>query len=494
MRRLILGVLALSLLLLATAAGALYWFLAGDGVRLSLEEQGRSWLGQPVHIGSVTAQIYPRIGVRLRDVRIGEPAQLSLADVGLSAGLRPLLAGRLEDADVVIADSRVDMPLPFEIPGGATAGETAAGSDFRVVAVRSIALRDIRITSRGREIVVSADSALAGARLTMTSFSAASRNTTIRGSGTIELAPTLDAQLKMTANQLNLDDLVALAEAFAPDAGTRGSSTAGAGRIVAQIGADSVTVAGLIVPQFTATARVQGHRVSLSPIRFLLFGGRYEGDLDIDLRDAATMTLASRVRDIDVAQLAAFGGVPDTITGRLTGAGTFSGRGTGVAEILTSAKGEGDATIASGTIPRLNLVRTVVLFFGRPAPDATAGDDAFERIDASFSLARRVVTADVLSLRSSNADIVARGSLSLETKALDGRADLSLSEALSAQAGADLYRYTREGNRIVLPATFGGTLAAPRLSIDAGAALSRGLRNEVERRLKGLLDRFRPSN
>ena len=58
------------------------------------------------------------------------------------------------------------------------------------------------------------------------------------------------------------------------------------------------------------------------------------------------------------------------------------------------------------------------------------------------------------------------------------------------QAGTDLYRYTREGDRIVLPATVGGRLGAPRLSIDAAAALNRGLRNEVERRLKGLLDRL----
>ena len=59
---------------------------------------------------------------------------------------------------------------------------------------------------------------------------------------------------------------------------------------------------------------------------------------------------------------------------------------------------------------------------------------------------------------------------------------------LSAQAGTDLYRYTREGNRVVLPASIGGTLAMPRLTIDAGAAVKRGLRNEIERRMKDLLD------
>jgi hypothetical protein len=63
-----------------------------------------------------------------------------------------------------------------------------------------------------------------------------------------------------------------------------------------------------------------------------------------------------------------------------------------------------------------------------------------------------------------------------------------LSEALSAQAGTDLYRYTREGKRVVLPASVGGTLPMPRLTIDAGAALQRGLRNEIQRRIKELLE------
>jgi hypothetical protein len=65
--------------------------------------------------------------------------------------------------------------------------------------------------------------------------------------------------------------------------------------------------------------------------------------------------------------------------------------------------------------------------------------------------------------------------------------DLSLSEALSAQAGTDLVRFTRDANRVLLPATLDGTLDAPRVSIDAGAAVRRGLRNEVERRLKDIL-------
>src|SRR5262249_28244639 len=161
-----------------------------------------------------------------------------------------------------------------------------------------------------------------------------------------------------------------------------------------------------------------------------------------------------------------FGGSPNTITGTLTGAGNFSGDGVDVASVLKAARGMGTASIVNGEIHRLDLVRTVVLFFGKPAPDSAAGTDKFDRIDANFSLARQVFSADALSFHSRDVDIAGKGTFNTPNEALDGTLDLSLSEELSSQAGTDFRRYTREGNRIVLPARIGGTLSGPHLSID----------------------------
>ena len=134
-----------------------------------------------------------------------------------------------------------------------------------------------------------------------------------------------------------------------------------------------------------------------------------------------------------------------------------------------------------------------MLFFGRPAPNAGAATDNFDRIDATFALVHQVVAASALSLHSPDLDLVGAGTLTIPTKALDGHMDLSLSEALSAQAGTDLARFTREGNRLLLPAVISGTLEAPRVTIDAGAAVRRGLRNEVQRRLKDILGTLVPA-
>ena len=69
-------------------------------------------------------------------------------------------------------------------------------------------------------------------------------------------------------------------------------------------------------------------------------------------------------------------------------------------------------------------MRTVILFFGRPAPDAGESTDRFDRLDARFSVANRVVTAEALSLTSPDADMAGSGTLNLDTDALEGRVDV----------------------------------------------------------------------
>jgi uncharacterized protein involved in outer membrane biogenesis len=488
-RRLIVATIAAVLILMAVAAGAAYWLLARDGFRRALEAQATAWLGQPVRIGAARAQFLPRPAIQLRDIRVGDPEQLALDDVELAADFRPLLKGLIENADVMVSDSRIEMPLPFGLPRGTDAGDSAASdAAVRIVSMRSIALRNVQLRSRGREVVVSADSSLDGDTLTLRRFSAEAGGTALAVAGVVALSPRIDARLEATANRLDVDELLALADAFTPPSAGVAAARGEAARIVATISAAQATAGAVQVRQFTTELTLDGDSMAMNRLRFEMFGGRYEGSVTARLGTPLSARLESRVADLDVAQLAAFGGVPDTITGRLSGAGTFAGSGADVAQVLRDARGNGTATIADGSIQRLHLVRTVVLFFGRPAPDAEAATDRFDRLDVTSSLANRVLRAQAFSLHSPDADIVGTGSLNLDSDGLDGRADLMLSEKLSAQAGTDLYRYTREGNRVVLPASIGGTLAMPRLTIDAGAAVRRGLRNEIERRLKGLFE------
>jgi AsmA-like C-terminal region len=494
-RRFILVAVGVLLVAAVALAVGFYLLMSGDGVRSALERQATRWLGQPVTIGAASARIFPRPGLTLHDVRAGEPVRLVLSDLQISTGLGPLWSRRIVDAEIAVSNSRVDLPLPFTLPE-APAGSATQSGGVRLESIRTIALRNITSASRGHEITLSADASLSQGTLNLQRFTARSGATTLDARGDIRLSPRLDAEVQVTATHVDVDDLIALADAFAPRTPRRGppTTTLLPGRIVARVNAQTARASGVDVRQFVTTLVAQGNRITLSPVSFQLFGGTYRGVLDVD-SDVGSLraTVRTQIDNLDVAQLAAFGGAADTITGRLSGSGTFNGRGATIADAIAAATGEARVTISNGSIKRLGLVRTVVLYFGRPTPDAGASTDKFDRIDANFALVNQVVAASALSLHSPDLDLVGQGTLTVPTKAFDGHVDLSLSEALSAQAGTDLARYTREGNRVVLPAVVGGTLMAPRVTIDAGAAVRRGLRNEVQRRLKDILGTIVPA-
>jgi len=491
-RRILLYAMAGFLALVVLSAGALYWFLSNDGIRIALEQQASAWLGQPVRIASVGARFWPRPGLTLRDVTVGEPARVTLGEVGVSTELTALLERRIADAAIRIGNTRLELPLPFAIPTAAANGSAAQPAAFTIESINAIGLDDVHIVSRGRELVVSADSSFDGTRLTIRRATVDSGKTAIRAEGVVSFEPRVEATLRASANRLDVDELIALADAFGPPPAVPGSRAQPGppARIAARVSAETASVGGVEVRQFASDVQAEGDNVTMSPLSFELFGGRYQGSLNARLGTTLSATLRSRLTGLDVAQLAAFGNAKDTITGTLSGAGTFTGAGRDFAAVLAGARGSGTAQITKGTIRSLGLVRTVVVYFGKPAADAPSTSDAFDTLDLQFTLQNQQFRADVLALRSRDADLVGAGTLATTTKALAGKFDISLSEALSAQAGNDLSRYTREGNRVVLPALVGGTLEHPRVTIDAAAAVKRGLRNEVESRLKGLLDRF----
>jgi uncharacterized protein involved in outer membrane biogenesis len=495
MRKLLIIVAAVVVGVVLIAAIGMYMFFSGDGMRRALEQQASSWLGQPVKIKAARGQLFPRPGIGLSGIEVGEPVQLMLATVDLSTDLRALLSRRIEDARVVISDSTIQMPLTLALPeesGSPSTEAGASGGGVEVVSIGEISLRDVRIRSRGREVRVSADSSLTGNHLTLRSFTAESGSTSLQVDGEADLEPRVDAKLRARANKLDLDELLALADAFSPEspAGKRQTaSTPSTMKLAAQISAESATAAGVQLSKLSAAMSMDGDRFALTPMTFGLFGGTYEGALNGRLGQNISVTLQSRLKGLDVAQLAAFGGSPDTVTGTLSGEGTFSATGADMSAALASANGKGSASIVDGTIKRLDLVRTVVLFFGRPAPETAAASDKFERIDTTFSLAKQVFRADTFAMRSRDADVTGSATLAVDSQALDGMVDLTLSEELSAQAGTDLARFTRENDRIILPANLGGTLGQPRITINALAAARRGIQNEIQRRFKGLFGR-----
>ena len=180
------------------------------------------------------------------------------------------------------------------------------------------------------------------------------------------------------------------------------------------------------------------------------------------------------------------------MTGRLGGSLSLAAAGADPMVAIGRARGSARVAITDGRIPGLEIVRSVILAFGKPTGARPEGSgEAFTRIAATWTVNGPMLSTHDLTFASRDFDMTGEGRLSLATQETDFRTSVILSQELTAQAGRDLYRLAREGDRIVLPARITGTISSPTVFIDVRSAFQRALRNRAEDELRNLFDRFR---
>lgn len=512
-RRAVVVVLAVVLALAAALALYARSVLASDSVRETLESQLTAWFGQPVSIGRAGASIFPRVALRLSDVAIGgatqpgaarnaasEGAIVTVRAVSVSTGLRGLFSRRIEDAEVVLEDGRVRLPdalgLRLSAEGDSPPAAARDGSGITIASVRVISLRNVEFTHGATTMRFDMESALTGDRLEIASLTGRSARTQLEASGALTSLSNLQGMLTVNAETLDLDELIALSSGFtrpAPQRGTDGDAGGtSAMRIALDIDAQAGTLAGYAFSDLAAKLEATPARIVLEPLALHTFGGTFNGALHVNTSSPTpVLRLRGEIAGIDVAALAETAGMAGSITGQLGGPIDLNASGTASETLVRSARGSAAATITDGTIPGLEMVRAVVLAFGKPsgAPPEGSGS-AFTHLGGDFAIRNGVVRSDNLSFASRDFDMHGRAALVVSTGALDATTDVVLSKELTAQAGTDLRRYAQSDGRVILPARITGTIGHPAISLDMAAATRRALENELKRRAKSLLDQL----
>jgi uncharacterized protein involved in outer membrane biogenesis len=490
-----------AVLVLGTFVGARL-VLGSDLVRQALEQQLSAAFNQPVRIESVTAAIFPRVSAKLHDLTIGDPPAVRIRELRIATGLRPLLSRTIHDAEVVVADGRVMLPLPFDLPSSSElppqGGSHASGNDqsgnlaLTVASVRTIGVRGLAFVAGQHTFTVDASSSLDGDRLEIQHLSARAQTTRIEASGALESLAQLRGQFEARADPLDLDELMAFGSALTAPAPSKpgAGNSAAAMRLRIALTAPTGQFAANGFSDLSTTIDVAPGRLALAPLSVRSFGGKFDGRLDADTMHAVPdLRLNGRLEGLDVVEVMKAGGSPGGITGRLGGTVALTGTGTESDRLIRTARGTISAAITDGTMPHLDMVRTIVLAFGKPsgAPPEGSGS-AFSRMAGTFALVNGSMSSTNLTMAARDFDMAGSGTLQIATGAASSRVDVILSKELTSQAGTDLRRYAQEDGRVIVPATIGGTLQRPAVSIDIAAATRRALGNELQRRVKSFMD------
>jgi uncharacterized protein involved in outer membrane biogenesis len=496
--------------------------LTGANVHAAIESQVSAALGQPVSIGSIGASVYPRVTLDLTKVSIGRPARIELGTVHVGTGLRALLSRRIEQADVRVDGAKLTLPLPSLGTHDPTPAPDSK-PPVEIVSIDEIVLTNVEVVSGGRTLRGDIELVPRGAGVTIRRIGLAADGTAVTMTGELDMLTPLTGKLDVRADALDIDRLVAFIGEFvsastaAPASATVSATPAGPavasdalpaaspiGHVAVAFTVGKMTTGGLTLTDFASTATMMPTQVRFDPLTLGVFGGRYDGSMHLMLGDVPRFQWEAKVAGIDAASLMAFAGSPNTITGRLSGTVALEGSGLQMEQALRTAHGRSRIDITDGTIAGLQLVRTIVTATsGRggilasagtaaAGHGAAAGGEKFSRFGATLQLAGGTIETSDLSMTSADLDLSAAGSLALAAMSADLAGRAQLSEALSQQAGTDLYRYTQEGGRVTVPVTVTGPLARLAVRVDVGDAAKRAIRNKATEEAQKLIDKKLP--
>lgn len=468
--------------------------LASENVRRMLESQLTARLGQPVQIGSAAASIYPNVTLELADVAIGSPSIVSLENVAVRTGLRGVFSRRVEDAQIRVSNGRALLPAALRLFAAfyRTPAQPADDGGLTIVSIELISMRNVELVLGQSSLQFDMESAFRGDRLDVTRLTAHSARTQFDAAGAITSGG--EGHFTVTASQLDFDELLALTSGLSspvgPGRATDPAQPEGSMRLTLDITAPTGRLADYEFSNIAAKLESKPPRLSVSPLSLGAFGGRFEGALEVATSTSPPgIELHGKIANIDVAQLAARAGRPGSISGRLAGTLTMTAAGADAATMVRSAHGAVAADVSNGVIPGLEMVRTIVLAFGKPsgAPPPGSGS-AFSRIAGHFTVQNGLLRSNNVTFASRDFDMGGKASLAVQSGAIDAQMDVVLSKELTAQAGTDLRRYAASDGRVIVPAHISGTLSHPTISLDLAAAMRRALDNELKRRAKSWLD------
>lgn len=529
--------IALAVVALIIVVGLVLFFWArsiftGDYVREAVAAQLSQRLGQPVTIATLGAGVFPRVTLDLGDVTIGQPARIQVKALHVGTNVGALLSRRIEHADIRVDGARIELPLPSfgaaspasgTTPGGgsapgsrdagaspdaaAPAGESGGAPPVTVVSIDEVVLHDVEVVSQGHTLHADIEAVPQGDGFTLRRATLTADDTEVQVGGAITNIAGPVGALTLTAGTVDLDRLLLFLGAFAAGAqGTGAGATAADGGAPAVAGPPAhveVTLeteraksGALVLEGLSGKAVATNEGVSVDPIGFGLFDGRYDGMLAASLTGREpTFRGRATLKGVDVAKLVEFAGNPGTLSGRLSGSTDLTGAGASLAAAIRSARGTARLDIVDGVVPHLNLVRQVVLATSGRA-DSTAqagvpntGGERFSRLGATLAIAGGEARTGDLLFESPDVQLAGKGSIALDGSAVNVAGLIQLSRELTAQAGRDLVRYTAEDGKVTLPATVTGSASNLSVRVDLANAATRALRNKASEEVKKALER-----
>jgi len=238
-------------------------------------------------------------------------------------------------------------------------------------------------------------------------------------------------------------------------------------------------------------------KMRIFPISSELFGGRYTGDVRIDVSgDSPALSMDEEIVGVDLARLASAMFDQDNVTGTIAGSFVLAGRGADIAAIQANLSGDMSIELRDGAFVGTDiwyeLRRARALLKGEAAPKAVLpAKTDFNSLRMTGVVANGVLSSDDLFAELPFMQLTGSGSINIPAAtvnyAMNARI-LERPEFLQNATPEELDEFTEA----VIPLRITGPIASPRVKPDLEKLLKKRVEDEIKEllkdKLKGLFD------
>jgi len=447
-----------------------------------------------------TRQTFQIDSLNLAPFRAEQPVAFDLAASVLDGDEETVrlssLSGTLNVARNLGAIELANLVAEFVLPAADARGRVNTHVDLELSESTTVRLRDFqaRLNRADLALMLEAPSPVvieAGAR-TQARFDQVTvgvNDDRLVATGRFQLAPEIRAELDLNGERLDLRSFVADEPATpAPRNGADAPTDFGAlQEITARFGLELGTLVlsdALSLNDVEARAQLDNGVLVLSPLNARLFGGRFDGRVEVDFTaEPPNVVMQPRLDGILVDQVAALTGRAAPVRGSGDMRMDLSFSGFELDQILASLDGSGNFSVADGALLGVDIRELIsqeltVSNLGSVSR-AFGGETAFNTFGGTLTARSGVIDLPDLNLVAADYGMSGRGTIDLAAGQVDYRMELALGETLTAQMPRTL-RQATEGR---IPLAIAGPISEPTVMVDVAGIAERALRGQIEQRL-----------
>jgi AsmA protein len=321
-------------------------------------------------------------------------------------------------------------------------------------------------------------------------------DTHVRGTAGIEDLDTMAMRFDLNVDRIDLDRYMAPTPEAQKDAPPAAKAAAkpptelpvDALRTLDARGQLRIGAATVTKLQFTDVrlpVEAKDGRAHLGPTQARLYGGTYDGDIVLDARPAqATLAMNEHIKNVDMGAVLKASLDTNRVVGKGNANAVLNARGNTDVAMFKSLAGKIDFDVRDGAITGVDLwyeiQRALALFKRQPAPARAAGTPktAFETLAGSAVVDKGVLRNDDLTADMTYLKVRGKGTLALETQAIDYRL---ITEVYKLPAGQEAALEDLKAAEI--PVTITGTLADMKVRPDVEGYLKARFKKKVDEKV-----------